>query len=113
MGLAKVPDSTAISGWRIADFVAAFFGASFASSFFSWAASVTAAAITTSTLNVLRLKLPSTLFEDYDTRALSMELIPRPPVHQFRLIRDIHTKEKAELRRLLQRGEVPIALKFV
>src|SRR3954471_1525516 len=52
IGLSYDPFSTAISGWRIADFVGAFFGASF----FSCAASVTAAAIAISTDSVLRFK---------------------------------------------------------
>src|SRR5260370_41910654 len=45
--------------------------------------------------------------------SLPMELIPRPPIRQPVLVRDVLAKQRAVLRRLPQRSEIPIALELV
>src|SRR5260370_36276815 len=45
--------------------------------------------------------------------SLPVELIPRPPIRQPVLVRDVLAKQKAVLRRLPQRREIPIALELV
>src|SRR5690349_7850951 len=106
------------------DAAADFLGASF----FSWAASVRAAATTTSSDSVLRLKSSSTFStEDYHRRpcwaglsrcpnvfcSSTMELIAGPPFDETRLIGGIEPEEIAELGRLLDRREIPVGVELV
>src|ERR1035441_4117130 len=46
-------------------------------------------------------------------QCLPMERVPRPPLRQPVLIRDVLAEQQSVFRRLPQRGEIPVALELV
>src|SRR5262249_39577978 len=108
IGLSQVPFSTVNSGCRIPPLGDGFGGAFSCATIVNAANTRTAAAVISPFISSLRFANVS-----HGRCGLTMELLARTPVRQSVLIRDVAPQQKSELRRLLQRGEIPVLAKLV